>query len=63
MSEKDDTQIKEYMFNITEEDINWMLENTNEIGKKINEYDLYHKEIVPKIKLEKKLENQKNTES
>lgn len=45
--------IKGYMHNISSEDIDWMLENTNEIANKVQEYTLYHKEIVPKIKLEK----------
>ena len=45
--------IKEYMYNIKEEDIKWMLDNTNYISSQIKEYSLYHKEIVPKIKLEK----------
>ncbi|MBQ2884995.1 MAG: DNA polymerase III subunit alpha [Alphaproteobacteria bacterium] len=45
--------IKGYMTNINESDIDWMLNNTNEIANKIEEYSLYHKEIVPKIKLEK----------
>lgn len=45
--------IKGYMKNINSNDINWMLDNTNEIANKIEEYSLYHKEIVPKIKLEK----------
>lgn len=44
--------IKGYMKNIKEEDINWMLDNTNYIASLISEYSLYHKEIVPKIKLE-----------
>lgn len=44
--------IKDYMKNIKEEDIKWMLDNTNYIASLINEYSLYHKEIVPKIKLE-----------
>ena len=46
--------IKGYMKNINSNDIDWMLDNTNEIANKIEEYSLYHKEIVPKIKLEKK---------
>lgn len=45
--------IKGYMKNINSNDIDWMLDNTNEIANKIEEYSLYHKEIVPKIKLEK----------
>ena len=45
--------IKSYMKNINSNDIDWMLDNTNEIANKIEEYSLYHKEIVPKIKLEK----------
>lgn len=45
--------IKGYMKNINSNDIDWMLNNTNEIANKIEEYSLYHKEIVPKIKLEK----------
>lgn len=45
--------IKEYMHNIKEEDIKWMLDNTNYISSQIKEYSLYHKEIVPKIKLER----------
>ena len=45
--------IKSYLINIKDEDINWMLENTKYIGSQIEEYDLYHKEIVPKVKLEK----------
>lgn len=45
--------IKGYMTNIKEEDIQWMLNNTNYIASHIGEYSLYHKEIVPKIKLEK----------
>lgn len=49
---QDEQQIKEYMYNIKEEDINWMLENTNYIASQIEEYDLYHKEIVPKVELE-----------
>lgn len=44
--------IKGYMHNIKEEDINWMLDNTNYIASQIEEYSLYHKEIVPKIQLE-----------
>lgn len=44
--------IKGYMKNIKDEDINWMLDNTNYIASQIKEYSLYHKEIVPKIKLE-----------
>lgn len=46
-------EIKEYMYNIKSEDIDWMLENTNWITSQIEEYSLYHKEIVPKVKLEK----------
>lgn len=45
--------IKGYMQNIKEEDIQWMLDNTNYIASQITDYTLYHKEIVPKIKLEK----------
>jgi len=45
--------IKGYMTNIKEEDIQWMLDNTNHVASLIEEYSLYHKEIVPKIKLEK----------
>lgn len=45
--------IKGYMNNISSEDIDWMLDNTNLIASQIEEYTLYHKEIVPKIKLEK----------
>ena len=45
--------IKGYMHNIDSEDIDWMLENTNEVANKVQEYSLYHKEIVPKIKIEK----------
>lgn len=45
--------IKGYMQNIKEEDIQWMLDNTNFIASQIENYTLYHKEIVPKIKLEK----------
>lgn len=44
--------IKEYMNNIEEEDIDWMLDNTNYIASQIKEYSLYHKEIVPKVQLE-----------
>ena len=44
--------IKGYMSNINEDDIDWMLENTNYIASQIEEYNLYHKEIVPKVKLE-----------
>ena len=40
------------MNNISSEDIDWMLDNTNYIASQIEEYSLYHKEIVPKIKLE-----------
>ena len=40
------------MSNISSEDIDIMLENTNYINSQIEEYDLKHKEIVPKIKLE-----------
>jgi DNA polymerase-3 subunit alpha len=46
-------EIKKYMYNIKEEDINWMLSNTNYIASQIEEYDLYHREIVPKVNLEK----------
>ena len=49
---QDVDQIKEYMNNISSEDIDWMLDNTNYIASQIEEYSLYHKEIVPKIKLE-----------
>ena len=49
---QDSDQIKEYMNNISSEDIDIMLENTNYINSQIEEYDLKHKEIVPKIKLE-----------
>ena len=49
---QDADQIKEYMNNISSEDIDIMLENTNYINSQIEEYDLKHKEIVPKIKLE-----------
>src|SRR5699024_4603960 len=49
---QDVDQIKEYMNNISSEDIDIMLENTNYINSQIEEYDLKHKEIVPKIKLE-----------
>ena len=42
------------LFNINENDIDWMLENTNYIASQIEEYSLYHKEIVPKVKLELK---------
>ena len=49
---QEEYEIKEYMNNISEEDINVMFENTLEIASRIKEYDLYHKEIVPKIKLE-----------
>ena len=45
--------IKGYMNNIDSNEIDIMLENTNEIANKVQEYTLYHKEIVPKIKLEK----------
>ena len=41
------------MYNIKSEDVDWMLENTNWITSQIEEYSLYHKEIVPKVKLEK----------
>lgn len=44
--------IKGYLKNIDDEDINWMLENTNYVASQIEEYSLYHKEIVPKVKLE-----------
>lgn len=44
--------IKGYMKNIKEEDINWMLDNTNYIASQIEEYSLTHKEIVPKVELE-----------
>ena len=44
--------IKEYMNNIEEEDIVWMLNNTKCIASQIDEYSLYHKEIVPKVQLE-----------
>lgn len=44
--------IKGYLTNIKNEDINWMLENTNYIASQVEEYSLYHKEIVPKVKLE-----------
>lgn len=46
-------EIKNYMSNISSEDIDWMLDNTNYIASQIEEFSLYHKEIVPKIKLEK----------
>lgn len=49
---QDVDQIKEYMNNISSEDIDIILENTNYINSQIEEYDLKHKEIVPKIKLE-----------
>lgn len=45
--------IKNYMINIKEEDVDMMLNNTNFIAKQIYDYDLYHKEIIPKVKLEK----------
>ena len=45
--------IKGYMNNIDEGDIDLMLNNTNIVGAMIEEYDLYHKEIVPRIQLEK----------
>lgn len=44
--------IKGYLKNIDDEDINWMLENTNYVASQIEEYSLYHKEIVPKVELE-----------
>lgn len=44
--------IKGYLKNIDDEDINWILENTNYVASQIEEYSLYHKEIVPKVELE-----------
>ena len=45
-------EIHEYMDkNIGEENVNKALENTIKIGEKIEEYDLFHAQVVPKGKL------------
>lgn len=46
----DSMEIKSYMTkNIKEEDIDWMLDNTNYIGTQIEEYSLAHKPIIPRV--------------
>jgi DNA polymerase-3 subunit alpha len=46
--------IKSYVIpqGMKEEDLQWLLDNTIEVANKIEEYDLYHQEIVPKVELE-----------
>lgn len=46
----DAEEIRSYLTkNISIEDINLMLENTNEIGNKIEQYNLNHKPVIPRV--------------
>ena len=46
-------EIKSFMYNINEQDINNMLQETINIGNKVVEYNLSHKSIIPKMPIEK----------
>lgn len=43
--------LREYLGYLSEEELNNSISNTYEIANKIEEYDLNHKQIIPKVKL------------
>lgn len=47
---------------MAEGDLQWMLKNTIKVANRIEQYDLYHQEIVPKVKLEEEYSYPKEIE-